>query len=261
MRQLLIWCATRAIGNKPSGSRSEDQSARLAARVIQEELLKDFESNSDLSNWFGREDEAPPAVVVKKPHPKNVQNTEKIRELEEQIQRLQKERQSLNALLRPPSVPRIKSKPDTLPSTPQTSPSQIDPSHLDPSQQQLLLLLQPRPPASSQPPAESIPPIPPAAVSSRLSRLTDGLGPTLDTLASGVHDIELYRALSDRVSAQVLRICAERLDERDARNAAHWLGVEGEGDGTDKGTRSRLREKPREDLGVILGALSRVERR
>lgn len=30
MRQLLIWCATRAMGEKPSGSRSEDQSARLA---------------------------------------------------------------------------------------------------------------------------------------------------------------------------------------------------------------------------------------
>ena len=30
MRQLLIWCATRAIGDKPSGSRSEDESARLA---------------------------------------------------------------------------------------------------------------------------------------------------------------------------------------------------------------------------------------
>lgn len=55
--------------------------------MIQEELLKDFESNSDLSNWFGREDEAPPAVVVKKPHPKNVQNAEKIKELEEQIQK------------------------------------------------------------------------------------------------------------------------------------------------------------------------------
>ena len=259
MRQLLIWCATRAIGNKPSGSsRSEDHSARLAARVIQEELLKDFESNSDLSNWFGREDEAPPAVVVKKPHPKNVQNTEKIRELEEQIQRLQKERQSLNALLRPPSVPRITPKPDT---TTSTSTSQVDPSHLDPSQQHILSLLQPQPSPSADAnsqtptPANSLPPITPAAVSSRLSRLTDSLGPTLDTLASGVHDIELYRSMSDRVSAQVLRICAERLDERDVRNAAHWLGVEGED------TATRLREKPREDLGLILGALSRVERR
>lgn len=30
MRQLLIWCGTRAMGDKPSGSRSEDESARLA---------------------------------------------------------------------------------------------------------------------------------------------------------------------------------------------------------------------------------------
>ena len=30
MRQLLIWCGTRAMGEKPLGSRSEDESARLA---------------------------------------------------------------------------------------------------------------------------------------------------------------------------------------------------------------------------------------
>ena len=33
MRQLLIWCATRAMGEKPSGLRSEDESARLAGRI------------------------------------------------------------------------------------------------------------------------------------------------------------------------------------------------------------------------------------
>ena len=33
MRQLLTWCATRAMGAKPSGSRSEDESARLAGRI------------------------------------------------------------------------------------------------------------------------------------------------------------------------------------------------------------------------------------
>lgn len=55
--------------------------------MIQEELLKDFSSNSALSNWFSREDVGPPAVVVKKPNPRNVQNTDKIKELEEQIQK------------------------------------------------------------------------------------------------------------------------------------------------------------------------------
>lgn len=55
--------------------------------MIQEELLKEFGSNSELSNWFSREDTTPPTVVVKKANPKNVQNQEKIRELEEQIQK------------------------------------------------------------------------------------------------------------------------------------------------------------------------------
>lgn len=59
----------------------------MAARVIQEELLKDFSTTSELSNWFGREEANPAAVVVKKPNPKNIQNTDKIKELEEQIQR------------------------------------------------------------------------------------------------------------------------------------------------------------------------------
>src|SRR5215471_16851239 len=56
------------------------------ARVIQEELLKDLGDRSELSDWFSRE-ETTPAVVVKKPNPKNIQNAEKIKELEEQIQR------------------------------------------------------------------------------------------------------------------------------------------------------------------------------
>jgi kinetochore protein Mis13/DSN1 len=60
---------------------------KLAARVIQEELLRDFSSNSELSNWFSREEVNPPAVIVKKPNPRNVQNTDKIKELEGHIQK------------------------------------------------------------------------------------------------------------------------------------------------------------------------------
>lgn len=57
------------------------------ARVIQEELLKDIGNKSELSDWFSREETTPPALVVKKPNPKNEQNAEKIKELEEHIQR------------------------------------------------------------------------------------------------------------------------------------------------------------------------------
>lgn len=53
MKQLLTWCGTRALGEKPSTSR-DDFSARQAAREIQQQLLKDFSSKSELSDWFNR---------------------------------------------------------------------------------------------------------------------------------------------------------------------------------------------------------------
>lgn len=55
--------------------------------MIQEELLKELGSKSELSDWFGRQETTPPPVVVKKPNPKNVQNAEKLKELEDHIQR------------------------------------------------------------------------------------------------------------------------------------------------------------------------------
>lgn len=81
----------------------------------------------------------------------------------------------------------------------------------------------------------------------------------LDSFASGVHDIELYRSSADAVSSQILRVCAERLEERDALNTRQRLAIEGE-DG-EQSSRKLAAERPREDIGVILGALSRVERR
>ncbi|KAL3453260.1 Mis12-Mtw1 protein family-domain-containing protein [Aspergillus insuetus] len=279
MRQLLIWCATRAMGDKPSGSRSEDESARLAARVIQEELLKEFSSNSELSNWFGREDTAPPTVVVKKVNPKNVQNQDKIKELEEQIQKLQKERHALNALLRPSSIPRLKPTSKQLPNGQSADQSQpedhINLSVLDPSQQQILASIEPeaakqyQSTQSADQPSEittNLPPITPSSISTRLSRITSRLAPALDSLAAGIHDIELYRSMSDTVSSHVLRICAERLEERDARNALRRLAIisgEGTGDASAQAEQKDvpLRPRPKEDLGPILGALSRVERR
>ncbi|KOS47212.1 hypothetical protein ACN38_g1858 [Penicillium nordicum] len=264
MRQLLIWCATRAIGEKPSGgSNSDDQSARLAARVIQEELLQDFSSNSELSNWLSREDLNPPAVVVKKPNPRNVQNTDKIKELEEHIQKLHKERQSLNALLRQPAIPTVKAKPQPANQQKDEQPSrksqheEVNSSLLDPSQQAILDSLNPsnHPEGESSTPSSTRPPITPSAISAQLSRITSGLAPTLDAFAAGVHDIELYRASADTVSSRILRICSQRLEERDAQNTQRRLAMEGNDDEHPPPPRIK------EDLGLILGALSRVERR
>ncbi|KAJ5119159.1 hypothetical protein N7526_010796 [Penicillium atrosanguineum] len=200
MRQLLVWCATRALGDKRSGPHSDDQSARLAARWIQDELLKDFSTNSGLSNWFGRED---------------------------------------------------------------IDPSLLDPSLLDPSQQSILASLKPPQNPRSQPEEASSStirtPMSPSAVSSRLSRITTGLAPTLDNFAAGIHDIEMYRTTADAVSSRILRTCAQRLEERDAFNTQQRLAIEGGDD--EQRPSSQRGERPREDIGLILGALSRVERR
>lgn len=88
MRQLLTWCATRAMHPKPQGMNFEESSAISAARVIEEEVLKDLANKSELSDWFSREDASTPAVPLpERPNPKNVLNVEKITELEEQVKR------------------------------------------------------------------------------------------------------------------------------------------------------------------------------
>lgn len=88
MRQLLTWCATRAMHPKPQGTSYAEASAKSVARVIEEELLKDIANKPELSEWFSREDDPVPAVPLpERPNPKNVSNAEKINELEQQIKR------------------------------------------------------------------------------------------------------------------------------------------------------------------------------
>jgi kinetochore protein Mis13/DSN1 len=58
------------------------------ARVIQEELLKDFANRSEMSDWFSRDDEQKPEEPLPlRPNPKNAQNATKIEELEAQLKR------------------------------------------------------------------------------------------------------------------------------------------------------------------------------
>ncbi|EEP75331.1 predicted protein [Uncinocarpus reesii 1704] len=263
MRQLLTWCATRAIGEKPSGSRSEDESAKLAARVIQEEILKELSNRSELSDWSNREETASPAVVVKKPNPKNIQNAEKIKELEEHILR---QRAVGCLMLRTEKKQQSESEPQ---------PSPIDSSLLDPSQQSLLDLTQapifpPQPhsqpfvPSDLQTPLDTSDPV--LSLTTHLSSLSSSLAPILDSFAAGIHHLELYRSAADNVAGGVLRACAKRLEERDLRASEKSYvfrevkseGEEGEGGG---GGRIVKTEIEREDLRPVLGALSRLERR
>jgi kinetochore protein Mis13/DSN1 len=56
------------------------------ARAIQDQLLKDFASKSEFSDWFSRDD-APQRPVVTRPNPRNVELQEKISQLEFKIKR------------------------------------------------------------------------------------------------------------------------------------------------------------------------------
>jgi kinetochore protein Mis13/DSN1 len=53
MKQLLTWCGSRALPEKPSGD-VKNANAIMAARAIQQELIDDFASKPELSDWFSR---------------------------------------------------------------------------------------------------------------------------------------------------------------------------------------------------------------
>ncbi|KAK4071406.1 uncharacterized protein Triagg1_6067 [Trichoderma aggressivum f. europaeum] len=105
MKQLLIWCGERALSEKPRGTMNSG--AVLGARAIQDQLLKDFASRSDFSDWFNREDKAPKAPVILKPNPRNIELDEKLATLEARIKRqvafgLQEEKKAWLAIRKPP---------------------------------------------------------------------------------------------------------------------------------------------------------------
>lgn len=84
MKQLLTWCGERALGDKPAHG-GDGSAAVLAARHIQEQLLKEFGTRSEMSDWFSREPTRRRVVLVK--NPLNESNAQRIVELEERIRR------------------------------------------------------------------------------------------------------------------------------------------------------------------------------
>lgn len=200
--------------------------------------------------------------------------------------RLQNERHALNALLRPPSISTLEPPPD------QTAGDSalprhllnIDESILDVSQQSILATLAPEGVRKRHEGAQNGPeiinttlaahqPLPPTTVTRRLSRITSSLAPTLDAFASGLHDIDIYRSAADRLSHQVLKVCSERLEERDNRGSDSTQMHEdnsAQNDGDTYKDKNNVHRKialrtrqarQKDDLSLILGALSRVERR
>jgi len=85
MKQLLTWCGSQALPEKPSGD-VKNANAIMAARAIEQELIDDFANRPELSDWFSREEPAAPPVV-KKPNPTNEKNKATLQELEEEVKR------------------------------------------------------------------------------------------------------------------------------------------------------------------------------
>ncbi|KAL8810148.1 MAG: hypothetical protein Q9200_002818 [Gallowayella weberi] len=238
MKQLLTWCGTRALGDKPSSTQA-DFHARQAAREIQQLLLKDFSTKSEMSDWFNRKEKTPPPQRPK-PNPKNVSNEKRIKELEMELAKLQTERQTWETLLRPPPSDSLA----LLPLTPNPQPQSISADLLaDPNQISALSSLL-RPDDSDQHPSTADPHIPsPDLQTSTLARLQNiisdnNLEFTIDTFATNIHALKSYQHAADRVASAVLSTSAEALEERDKE------GRRRDGDGGEAGevaTRDVLR--------------------
>lgn len=228
MRQLLTWCATRALGEKSTGGEFEDQSARMAARIIQEELLKDLANRSEMSDWFSREDApAPVKPLQTRPNPKNEQNAIKIKELEERIERLQANRHALESLDQPRSIP------ETQDIAPDPGLIESNRSLLSPEDAALLDSLKAAPSTAN-------------TIQNRLKTISTLLGPVIDSFADGIHKIGQYRDAADTIAGRALAICAEKLAEKENRGRPK-MAQEGQ-------------SSPGTQLGNVLRGLSRVER-
>ncbi|KAL5119978.1 hypothetical protein ACEQ8H_002076 [Pleosporales sp. CAS-2024a] len=234
MKQLLTWCGSRALPEKPSGN-VKNANAIMAARAIQQELIDDFANKPELSDWFSREETAAP-TVIKKPNPQNEKNKATLEELEEEVDRLEKEKAEWEALA---AVSKSKC-PRQAPTKPLAIPllSEIDTSLLDPDQAAIVSALQvPDQAAPSQteeaseqrPPSGAFTFTTRSALQSRLTKLSQSLEPQIDLFADGVHKIEQYRQTAGRVADRILSTASKRLEERDrdikARVGAEGIGV------------------------------------
>ncbi|KAH7026068.1 Mis12-Mtw1 protein family-domain-containing protein [Microdochium trichocladiopsis] len=216
MKQLLTWCAERALAEKPPLG-SANANAVHGARAIQDQLLKDFASKSEFSDWFAREEvEKPPPIV--KPNPRNLEHDAKIAELEARLQRLRAEKKTWQAIKAAP----IDQSP-LFPSASSTTAGEVATSNrsqavtlplpeaslLDADESRMLEALV-APTSSSQPMSTS-------QVRSRLQILQQSLEFKIDHLADSVHKVEQRVITAGRQADKVLGLSAARLKERAER--------------------------------------------
>ncbi|KAI2627368.1 Mis12-Mtw1 protein family-domain-containing protein [Hypomontagnella submonticulosa] len=202
MKQLLTWCGERALSEKPPlGSLNSNEI--LGARAIQDQLLKDFSSKSEFSDWFAREEvPRPPAIV--KPNPRNIEHEEKIAALEERIKRLRAEKKTWQSLKQPP--PEL---PPLFPSSDTNSLPLPDTSLLDSDEAQILASL-----------TDKSTLIRPQKIHSQLQNLLASLEYKIDHLADNVQKLDKRVATGGQQADRVLALSAARLKEREEKERA-----------------------------------------
>lgn len=209
MKQLLTWCGERALSEKPPLGSSNSNEV-LGARAIQDQLLKDFSSKSEFSDWFAREEiPRPPAIV--KPNPKNIEHDEKIVALEERVKRLKAEKRAWQSLKQPPPElpPLFPSAQETDSATASLSLPLPDTSLLDSDEAQILASL-----------TSTSSSIKPQKLQSQLQALQTSLEFKIDHLADNVHKLERRVATGGQQADRVLALSAARLKEREEKERA-----------------------------------------
>ncbi|KAM6528540.1 hypothetical protein FALCPG4_009513 [Fusarium falciforme] len=205
MKQLLTWCGERSLAPKPPHG-TPNSNAILGARAIQDQLLKDFTSRSEFSDWFSRDEDVPKAPVVLKPNPKNIELDEKLAQLEINIKRLQEEKKAWQAIRKPP--------PEQPPlfSEEETGPIVLpDFNLLDPEEGKIRGLLADETASFN---------VIRSQTESRLRIIQSSLEFQVDQLADNVHKLEQRVLVAGREADKVLSISALRLRQREEREKA-----------------------------------------
>ncbi|KAK8050511.1 Mis12-Mtw1 protein family-domain-containing protein [Apiospora phragmitis] len=197
MKQLLTWCGERALSSKPPLG-NPNSNAILGARAIQDQLLKDFGSKSEFSDWFTRED-APRPPAIEKPNP-GISSTR--RRL--QSYRLKAEKKTWQSLKQaPPELPPLFPPSET--SSEQQPP---DPSLLDAEEAQILASLTDTTTNFANLRIQT---------QSRVQALQASLEFKVDHLGDSIHKVEQRVSTAGREADRILALSAVRLRERELK--------------------------------------------
>ncbi|RGB27604.1 Mis12-Mtw1 protein family-domain-containing protein [Rhizophagus diaphanus] len=87
LRQLLAWCGQRTLENQ----KSEYENAFKIAKILEADILNDIMDSKINTSWYHRNDGQDLQPLKKRPHQQNIENQNKLKELEPISQRLKAE--------------------------------------------------------------------------------------------------------------------------------------------------------------------------